>query len=78
MMKRIALISFSVICCMTLCLIIVCATGCTYASSYICGDGSNPVISTTKVVTTSPELQANIPVQGGSVLNPSQTMTIPK
>ena len=77
-LKRIALIAFSMICYMSLCFIIICATGCTYASQYICGDGSNPVLNTTKIVTTDPELQANVPVQGGTVTNPQQTQTNPK
>ena len=77
-LKRIALIAFSMICYMSLCFIIICATGCTYASNYICGDGSSPTLTTTKVVTTSPELQGNIPIQGGTVSSPTQMMTLPK
>ena len=56
---------------------ILCLSGCMYQSSYICGDGSNPIMTSDKTVTTSPELQGNIPVQGGTVSNPNQTQTNP-
>lgn len=76
-MKKIALFVGCLIVYASLCFVVLCTTGCTYNHSYVCGDGSNPTVTTTKTVTTSPELQGNVPIQGGTVSNPQQTQTNP-
>ena len=77
-MKKIALFVGCLIIYASLCFVILCTTGCMYQVSILCGDG-NPVMTTDKTVTTSPELQGNVPISQASatVSGSSQTQTNP-
>ena len=70
---------------MMLCLILAgCNYGCAYNSMTITADNGSTVTCTGTVdkpvrvdSLTNPTLQGNVPLQGGAVNNPSQTVTSP-
>ena len=47
--------------------------GCTYNASFMCGDKNVATMSPPKTIDVSPELQGNVPMQGGTVTNPQQS-----
>lgn len=54
-------------------LISVVMAGCTSSYTYICGDRDTATATMPKTVDVSPEIQGNVPIQGGTVTSPTQT-----
>ena len=57
---------------MILMMTLVC--GCTSSYTYICGNGDTATATMPKTVTTDPAIQGNVPVNGGTVSNPTQSV----
>jgi len=55
-------------------IIVMASTGCTYNSAFVCGDKNVATMSPPKTVDLSSALQGNVPVNGGTVTDPSNTL----
>ena len=62
-------------------LILLVCSGCAYNQITITADNSSTVTCTgtvDKPTAVNPNLQGNVPIQGGTVTNPAQTQVLPK